>query len=326
MRHRGFTLVELLVVIAIIGALLALLLPAVQSARSSARNMSCKNNLKQLGIAAQNHLASRQYFPAGTVARETPGAPRTPWTFYRWSALAELTPYLEYAAVHDALDLSVPLYNAALGVNQENIQLVQTVVPEFLCPSDEGSTTNTDFGPTNYAFCTGSGIAGGAPHETDGICFENSRTTTAQIVDGLSHTALASESLLGQPVGAAATHDAQLEYKFLLSAPLTTARCQGTQLWNMNDPRGFAWVNGEYRCALYNHRMPPNAQAPDCMGVVLLGDPRVRFRPYGWRAARSRHLGGANLLLADGAVRFTDEAIDESLWRALSTIAGGETQ
>ncbi len=94
-RRRGFTLVELLVVIAIIGVLVAILLPAIQSARESARRTACTNNLRQLGVAAQNFYASMNAFPVGSESKAYPEQPANQWTFYRWSALAHLTPFLE---------------------------------------------------------------------------------------------------------------------------------------------------------------------------------------------------------------------------------------
>ncbi|WP_261360658.1 DUF1559 domain-containing protein [Aeoliella straminimaris] len=323
----GFTLVELLVVIAIIGILVALLLPAIQAARGSARNTQCKNNLRQLGIASQNHVSALGYFPPGTTAQEYPAVPAAPWTFYRWSGLAHVSPYMENTAAYDAIDLTVPLYTPQLVVSDENVDAVRIRVPEFLCPSDIGQTENTDFAPTNYALCTGSGIGGGAPHDTDGLAFENSRVRPARIQDGLSNTALASESTLGQPAGNGATdHDTQLEYKFITRKDLTESRCASTQQWNVTDPRGFAWVNGEYRCAMYNHYLLPNSAVPDCMGVEagFNSTPQTRFRPYGWRAARSNHSGGVNVLMADGSVMFVSDDVDLAVWQAMATRDGGE--
>ncbi len=92
----------------------------------------------------------------------------------------------------------------------------------------------------------------------------------------------------------------------------------------MNDPRGFAWVNGEYRCAMYNHYFTPNSSTPDCMGVMIFGSPASRYRPFGWRAARSRHAGGVNVLMADGGVPFYNDNVDPLVWQALSTRATGD--
>jgi prepilin-type processing-associated H-X9-DG protein len=316
--------VELLVVIAIIGVLIAVLLPAIQAARESARRTSCINNLKQIGVAANNFHNNYRAFPVGADSKEWPESKFNPWTFYRWSSLAHLTPFLEETSARGMLDFNVPLYK---GVSAEvpavNAAGVKLMISVFLCPSDHGQRVNQAFGPTNYAACAGSGANGGSPINSDGVFFVNSRTRMNKITDGTSHTALFSESLLGNPDGSPLLRDVQLDYKFTLSAPLTDDRCSSTLQWNLQNGRGFAWVSGEMRCALYNHYYRPNEPIPDCMGSSF-GDVKVIFTPYGWRAARSKHGGGVNLLMADGAVRFVEDGVNGSLWQALSTRGGGE--
>ena len=322
-RPLGFSLIELLVVIGIIGVLTALLIPAVQSSRTAASRTACANTLRQLGLAAHHHVSARGYFPSGSVAKEFPSDPQHAWTFFRWSALAQLTPFLENAAVYDALNLSVPLYGSNFAVRPENAEAVRVFVAEFICPADEARYLNEDFAPTSYAASTGTGAGGGSPRDADGVFFINSQTSTAQISDGTSKTALMSESMLGDP--RPNNHDPQTEYKFSFLAPLSEALCNGTVQWNVNDPRGFSWANGEYRCALYNHRTTPNAATPDCIGVQIGGSVQTRYTPYGWRTARSRHPGGVNLLLADGSLQFIADEIDAAVWLAISTIGGAET-
>ncbi|MFO0790112.1 MAG: DUF1559 domain-containing protein [Pirellulales bacterium] len=336
--HSGFTLVELLVVIAIIGVLVAILLPAVQSARETARRAQCLNNLKQLGIATHNYIAAERHFPPGLVAKTYPGQPNHPQTFYRWSSLAHLLPYLENQSIRDLLDLSLPLYMPGAGypIAERNKLAVARVLPEFLCPSDFRQPVKSDWGPTNYVACAGSGAGGGTPFDTDGVFYVNSAITFAKIGDGSSHTAAMSESLLGEDgqldamsgFGAATP---ERHYKFTLgfaaTPDLSDARCNGTKsfnsaLGNGNDPRGFAWCSGEYRCALYNHYYPPNATNFDCITSVTIDPsipPKKLYAAYGWRTARSPHPGGVNVLFADGSAQVIANDIDLSLWQDLST-------
>ncbi len=136
----GFTIVELLVVIAIIGALLALLLPAIQSARESARRLQCTSNLKQLGTAMQGYVADTNCLPPAAVSKPYADFPSHPHTFFRWSALAHLLPYLEWQNVYSQLDMSLPLYMPGAGypIAETNKAAIAHVIPEFLCPSDAG--------------------------------------------------------------------------------------------------------------------------------------------------------------------------------------------
>ncbi len=140
-RRGAFTLVELLVVIAIIGVLVGLLLPAVQAAREAARRMSCSNNLRQVGLAAQNYHSAYQRFPAGYVSHPTRdgSAPASvmmdPITWDAgpgWGWAAGLLPFAEGNAVIENLRLDQPIWSSF------NRQAIATTVPMFLCPSATG--------------------------------------------------------------------------------------------------------------------------------------------------------------------------------------------
>ena len=330
LRRLGFTIVELLVVIAVIGILSALLLPAIQNAREIARRLTCQNNLKQFGIALHRHEEAKKCFPSGAESRAYAKAPSTPYCFYRWSALVRLMPYLEETTAYSTLDLTQPLYGADLKVTPANRSGVAQIVPLFLCPSDRQKAVASGFGPTNYVTCTGSGgmaTGGGSPFETDGIFFINSEMSTAQITDGLSHTAAMSESILGDgpaPLFDALQVDPRTTYAFVNAVPLTENACKQARMWNFTDLRGFSWANGEYRCTLYNHYWTPNSANVDCVSSVVVGNISVLYSCYGWRSARSRHPGGVNVLMADGSGSFYTDDIDRATWKALATRDGKE--
>jgi prepilin-type N-terminal cleavage/methylation domain-containing protein/prepilin-type processing-associated H-X9-DG protein len=132
-RNRAFTLVELLVVIAIIATLIGLLLPAVQSARESARRMQCTNNLKQVGLAIALYTDVRKSFPKGRDTRDNAGVS---WSF-------RLLPFLEESAIHDALDKTVPDHHP------NNSRAMRTPVATFFCSSRRGPVSDRNFDNNN---------------------------------------------------------------------------------------------------------------------------------------------------------------------------------
>ncbi len=229
---RAFTLIELLVVIAVIGVLIALLLPAVQAARESARRMQCTNNLKQIGLALHNYHDSSGVFPPG---RMTPdclqgGAPCSgnQYTDYQevgtgpgsWtghiSIQAHVLPYLEQSNVQNALNFSVPnsLSLQALDgtITSANYTAFTRTVTQFLCPTDARGGEDLG-GQNNYrANFGGSTVYAGGRERPDNTvrgdatagngAFTIGRALRiAEIGDGTSQTVFFSERLMGSGRG-----------------------------------------------------------------------------------------------------------------------------
>lgn len=151
-NKRGFTLVEILIVMTIIAILIALLLPAIQSVRASARQLQCENNLKQLGLATQGYIGTWQTFPLG----EMPGS---------ISPNVAILPYLEQTALYNEFNFIV-LPEAGLGVGGQKptwlsstaSTSVNTKVSTFFCPSEinsENGGSSPNFWPSCYAWNSG---------------------------------------------------------------------------------------------------------------------------------------------------------------------------
>ncbi|HWG47960.1 MAG TPA: DUF1559 domain-containing protein [Gemmataceae bacterium] len=338
-RH-AFTLIELLVVIAIIAVLIGLLLPAVQKVREAAARAQCTNNLKQLGLAMHNYEGTIGHLPPAFTGQGSAAYAGYPPYFFSWSALAVLNPYLEQTNIYNSMDLTQPMYVPPnYTISPANQFAVQQIIKLFLCPSDKMQPVSAAYGepvlgPTNYAVCIGSGTTNGgppygSPWNSDGMFRAKTGRQITDITDGTSSTAMMSESVLGD--GQESTTSiptdrnlVQAGYAYTgFGTPLSDSACAGAPQWNYENRRGFSWASGEIRCASYNHYYTPNATIYDCVtNDTTPGD--GLYTAVGFRAARSRHSGGVNVLFGDGSVHFVSNGVSPGTWRALATHNSGD--
>lgn len=308
-RPAGFTLVELLVVIAIIGVLVALLLPAVQAARESARRTQCTNNLKQLSLGCHTYHDTHNALPFAYQQNI--------------SQLARLLPFIEQTALHDRVNYAVPFNDPA------NAFVMMANVPGFVCPSDPNMLPPGLGGTTNYYANMGTNIVNSAPSTVSGgvnfgMADQNGAFTAsmavrfADILDGTSNTALMSERTRGDGSNGISTliSDTFQPGTYPSTADQAMADCLAMNPADLSK-QGFSnvgvpWLRPYHSTTAYFHVMTPNNRS--CMF------PPQRIAT----TANSRHPGGVIVGMADGGVRFVSRTINLATWRALGSRDGGE--
>ncbi|MCA8986459.1 MAG: DUF1559 domain-containing protein [Planctomycetaceae bacterium] len=320
--RQGFTLIELLVVIAIIAILVALLLPAVQQAREAARRSSCKNNLKQIGLAMHNYHDVYSMFPLGAPVKVT-GATSIDVFSSAWTAIL---PFIEEAALTD-------LYVSEIPWEKQAVQVARTVIDVYQCPSDTGSDpvvlaamavipsvvpAKDTFGGLDYLLSKGSttnwclnptGLTG------KGMFDWNRSVRFRDVVDGTSNTICVGEGSSGS------------EFTICEGQGCVTPATGGqpTQVWiipQVSEATFKAVLGGPFGSVFGTTADPLNKNPVtesffvDLSSCSDAGEAVSNFR--------SPHQGGGQFALADGSVRFISENIDQTTYNSLASVQGGE--
>ena len=307
-RVRGFTLIELLVVISIIAVLVGLLLPAVQRSREAARQATCRNNLKQIGLALASYADVRGAFPPGYVSNwDQRGNDTGPG--WGWGSM--ILPFLEQQPLFNAVNFSVAIQNPT----GQTVRLTRLKV--FLCPSDTMPPTWTasageswmyagqiysvmdpicDLASANYVGMFGVGEPG---VDGNGLFCRNSFVSYRDITDGTSNTIAAGERAraINQGRGQATWVGAVTGADFWSCTP------------NPNDPDGGVCVHEQASGMVLGHS--GEGHGP--------GDIRGDVNQF-----LSAHGFGCFFLFCDGHVSWISGGVNYKDYLALSTYAGGE--
>jgi prepilin-type N-terminal cleavage/methylation domain-containing protein/prepilin-type processing-associated H-X9-DG protein len=300
-RRAAFTLIELLVVIAIIAVLVGMLLPAVQKVREAANKSRCQNNLKQIGVAMHNHHDTYGKLPAGN-GYGGPTPLRRSWTVL-------LLPFLEQDNIYKGVTLNLSqLDNGTVGsAGKTNLQLIQDNLKVVLCPSDSGSATpkpRTDnasgitLALTNYAGNVGdhrNGSGTGTP-AADGQWYDYGNSAT---------TAMQTRGVITR-YGFGANFNE-------ISDGTSNTYCVGEVV-----PDWCVWQDWGHQ-SFATTAYPVNWRNSDLQRGALSPSNASETITF-----RSRHIAGANFVFCDGAVKFINDSIDYTLYRALASRAGGE--
>jgi prepilin-type N-terminal cleavage/methylation domain-containing protein len=326
-QNNGFTLVELLVVIAIIGILVAMLLPAIQSARESARRLQCQNNFKQLGVALHNYHDAQGSFPPSAHFDPAGSPPNVSTTHYvNWVIM--VLPFLGEQPLYDQFDLSQPISHA---VNREPRGVTLSVM---LCPTDHGQTMQKfnraaegdNWARGNYGangslggYSTiWSGAAGPKAVRwrsdwTRGVMGANVAVRIGDITDGTTKTMLLGELRVGL---------AEMDRRgvWAMGGPGSSS------LWQHGSDDGAgpnSCLQGSdniIACWEIEAVVGRDSMTRDCMGCC-------NSCPTSSQATtRSQHIDGVHICLADGSVRFLSDFVEKGTHSELNpdTIVAGD--
>ena len=330
-RRAGFTLIELLVVIAIIAVLIALLLPAVQQAREAARRSTCKNNLKQMGLALHNYEETYRRFPSSgeyTDRTTASGAnyATTARSFTPTSTFTQILPFIDQSPVYNLFDFN--LHYSAGYPGTGNAKAASTFIASLLCPSNAFTTPDAlGFGYADYMPVAYTDVDTAGARQKLTVAFDvdsvlGNYNKLAMTTDGLSNSICIIEDA-GRPTGITGAYTAGA---LVVSAGLTQLGVVAAAMPGTSNSAPNRWADADIgsgvsgppqnRGGLINQNKVPAGGPTNCPWTTNNCGPNDE--PF------SQHVGGCHALLGDGSVRFLSENLDTQTIRRLCGRADGE--